>query len=68
MIEEKNINEPQKHKLNISDVIARLSKMIDEFDNKIQNIEYNTIFNKECDEDDLRCLKRTMGIFQDLNV
>lgn len=55
-------------KLNISDVITRLSKMIDELDNKIINTDYDTIFNKDCDEDDLRCLKRTLGIFRELNV
>lgn len=66
--EEQNLNNAENPKLGICDVITRLSKMIDELDSKIQNTDYDTIFNKDCDEDDLRCIKRTLDIFQDLNV
>jgi hypothetical protein len=67
-IENKNFNEAENSVLNIADVIRRLSLMIYELDNKLQNTEYDSIFNRDCDEDDLRCLKRTLEIFKESNV
>lgn len=66
--ENKTLDKPQNGNDSIADVITRLSKMIDELDSKIQNTDYDTIFNKDCDKDDLRCIKKTLDIFQDLNV
>jgi hypothetical protein len=66
--ENENLNEPQNSALNIVDVSTRLSLMIDELDNKLQNTEYDSIFNRDCDEGDLRCLKRTLEIFKESNV
>lgn len=57
-----------KNNLVLADVSARLSLMITQLDNKIENTEYNTIFNRDCDLDDLRCLKRTLEIFTESNV
>jgi hypothetical protein len=67
-IEEQNLNKTENSALNITDVSTRLSLMIDELDNKLQNTEYDSIFNRDCDEDDLRCLKRTLEIFKESNV
>ena len=67
-IEEQNLNKTENSALNITDVSTRLSLMIDELDNKLQNTEYDSIFNRDCDEGDLRCLKRTLEIFKESNV
>jgi hypothetical protein len=61
-------NEELNPALRQTDVSTRLSLMIDELDNKLQNTEYDSIFNRDCDEDDLRCLKRTLEIFKESNV
>jgi hypothetical protein len=66
--ENENLNKTENSALNIADVSTRLSLMIDELDNKLQNTEYDSIFNRDCDEDDLRCLKRTLEIFKESNV
>jgi hypothetical protein len=66
--EKENLNKTENSALNIADVSTRLSLMIDELDNKLQNTEYDSIFNRDCDEDDLRCLKRTLEIFKESNV
>jgi hypothetical protein len=66
--ENKNLNEAQNSALNIADVSKRLSLIIDKLDNKLQNTEYDSIFNRDCDKDDLRCLKRTLEIFKELNM
>ena len=52
----------------IADVSTRLSLMITKLDNKIENTEYDSVFNRDCDIDDLRCLKRTLEIFNESNV
>jgi hypothetical protein len=66
--ENENLNKIENSALNIVDVSTRLSLMIDELDNKLQNTEYDSIFNRDCDEGDLRCLKRTLEIFKESNV
>ena len=52
----------------VTDVSTRLSLMITKLDNKIENTEYDSVFNRDCDIDDLRCLKRTLEIFNESNV
>ena len=46
--------------------VKKLEEEINKLDNKLQNNEYDSVFNRDCDIDDLRCLKRTIEIFNEL--
>ncbi len=55
----------QRKKLKEGDVITVLSRMIIDLDNKIQNTNYNNGEHLAWDKDDIRCVKRTLQLFND---
>lgn len=68
MNEAEALNESTQEILSLLGVRERLPLMITQLENKIENTEYDSVFNRDCDIDDLRCLKRTLEIFTESNL